>query len=246
MISVFKKFVSLNRSICIYLEKHFSNFFMGSRSYTKDLNNLIRHSIENLQPLRILEVGGIDRPLLSKSGHYKYIGLDIDSNDSCYSIYDEFIVQSIEDEVDDAVELVISTTLLEHVPDNKKSFRSMHKVLLDDGYMHHYVPSKNHPYSLILRLVGPKLQKILIKYLRPHAEEVTGYPAFFNLCTVSQMRKELLLIGFKDIKITPYYKATDYFAFFVPAYLFVAILENIFEYTGQTWAASGMIISAKK
>ena len=241
-----KKFILFNRKICIKLEEAFPKFFVGSKSYGKDLNNLILNSLNDLKPLRVLEVGGIDRPLLTKSDNYRYIGLDIDSNDNCYSIYDEFIIQSIEDDVNDAVELVISITLLEHVPNNKKSFRSMYKVLLDGGEMHHYVPSKNHPYSLILRLVGPKLQKVLINYLRPHAEEVTGYPAFFNLCTVSQMQKELSLIGFKNINITPYYKATDYFAFFVPAYLFVAILENLFEFTGQTWAASGMVISASK
>ena len=136
--------------------------------------------------------------------------------------------------------------LLEHLPNNTLSMEVMYNCLNRDGIMVHYIPSKNHFYSLCLRLVGPTLQKILIKHLRPNTVEITGYPAFFHKCTPNQMNKLYESIGFKNVEVIPYYRATDYFAFFIPAYLFVAIFENLFEYFGVSLFASGFIIKAER
>ena len=196
--------------------------------------------------MRVLEAGGVDRPLLKKFGNYTYFGMGIDDKPSCKDCYDKFLVQSIEERITDKFDLIISTTLLEHVPNNGKSVQAMYNAIKNDGLMVHYIPSKNHFYSICLRLVGPKLQKILIKYLRPEAITLTGYPAYFDKCSPNEMKKLCQAYGFKDVKVTCYYKATDYFAFFIPAYLFVAICENLFEYFGASYFSSGFIITAKK
>jgi hypothetical protein len=109
----------------------------------------------------------------------------------------------------------------------------------------HYIPSKYHFYSLCLRIVTPKVQKILIKHLRPEASD-TGYAAFFDNCSPNQMKKLFYRQGFKSVEVIPYYKATDYFAFFLPAYLVVAVFENLFEYFGASSFSSGFIIHAVK
>ena len=125
--------------------------------------------------------------------------------------------------------------------------RNNYFALNDGGITYHYLPSKNHFYSLILRLVGPFLQRIFIKYLRPQASlEKTGYPAFFHLCSYRELKKYLKSIGFIDIKILPYYKATDYFAFCTPLYVIVSCLENIIEFFNLKFLAAGLILSAKK
>jgi 2-polyprenyl-3-methyl-5-hydroxy-6-metoxy-1,4-benzoquinol methylase len=128
-------------------------------------------------------VGGIDRPLLEKSTTYRYIGLDIEHRDSCEEVYDQFIVQSVEHPLPGQFDLIISRTLLEHVPDNRKSFQSMANALKPGGSMVHYIPCGFHPYSLATRLVGHRLQNILIRKLRPGAASVTGYKAFYHKCT---------------------------------------------------------------
>ena len=118
--------------------------------------------------------------------------------------------------------------------------------IVKGGLMVHYVPSKYHPYSLLLRLVGHQLQKVLITALRPEAAEVSGYLAFFNLCSPRQMRRACEKAGFKDIKITCYYRATDYFSFFVPAFILVALWENICAKFCLETMAAGFIIEARK
>jgi hypothetical protein len=141
---------------------------------------------------------------------------------------------------------VISTTLLEHVQNNDAAFKVMYNALAPGGVMHHYVPSKWHAYSICLRIVGPKIQKKLIPILRSHAADVTGYEAFFHRCSIGEMKKLAKQSGFENINVMAFYRATDYFAFFLPAFLGVALLENICESIGIETCASGFVISCSK
>jgi hypothetical protein len=132
------------------------------------------------------------------------------------------------------------------VPDNTASVRTMFEALRSGGVTHHYIPAKMHPYSICLRLVGPKWQKRLIPRLRPGSEGVTGYPAFFDHCSVGAMTRLFKQTGFVDIDVKPYYRANDYFAWFLPAYFVVSTLENWWSAWGMSWFASGFVISARK
>ena len=241
-----KLFVKFNVDLCHWLARRYPLFFRGTRSYQAELRASIESFILTNKPETIIEVGGIDRPLLKKSLNYCYIGVDIEEKDSCYKIYDKFYVQSIEQGLAEKSDLIISITLLEHVRDNKSSLGVMYSSLRNGGGMLHYIPSKFHFYSIILRIVGPKLQKKIIKYLRPHAIDVTGYPAFFDYCSPQGMRRLCESAGFNSIEIIPYYRANDYFAFFIPLFILVSLFENLFERFGIQIFASGFILKAIK
>jgi hypothetical protein len=240
-----RRVLSWNRDISRRLLNRYPGFF-SSPSYLNDLKSRIAQDINNRKVESILEVGGIDRPLLDKSKVYSYDGLDIESRDDCDAAYDNFRVQSVEDPIDGRYDMVISTTLLEHVPNNENSIQAIFDCLNSRAWTHHYIPSKWHPYSLGLRIIGPKLQRRLIPLLRPGTEHVTGYPAFFDHCSVVSMRKLFHKVGFVNINVKPYYRANDYFAWFVPAYLLV----TLFEWACSRWEwnifASGFVISAEK
>ena len=212
------------------------------RKWKTRIANVIRRQ----KPAAILEVGGIDRPLLARSPAYEYIGLDIEEKPACNSIYDYFIVQSIEKPTSILVDMVIPITLMEHVPDNEAAVRSMFAALRPGGTTHHYIPSKWHPYALATRLVGPVLQRRLIPLLRPAAVGVTGYPAFFDKCTPSAMTALFRRQGFSKINVKAFYRASDYFAFFLPVYLTVAMFENLCSALDWHFFASGFVISAEK
>jgi hypothetical protein len=218
----------------------------SSTPYLEELLSRIHADIHALLPLSILEIGGIDRPLLGRGRGFTYEGLDIESREGCYRAYDNFLVQSVEEPIPGQYDMIVSITLLEHVRDNTASVRNMFDALKAGGVTHHYIPAKWHPYSICLRIVGPKWQKRLIPRLRPGNENITGYPAFFDHCSVRSMRTLFERSGFVDINVEPYYRANDYFAWFLPAYVVVSLLENWWSAWRMTAFASGFVISAKK
>lgn len=243
--SVIRSFVAVNRRLANALVERFPSVF-ASPSYKQELMRRICVDLESNRPATVLEVGGIDRPLLSKGGGFAYVGLDIELREACELIYDRFIVQSIEEPLDRCYEMIISKTLLEHVPNNARSVKSIYDGLVPGGRTHHYVPARWHPYSMCLRLVGPRLQKKLIRALRPGTEHVTGYPAYFSECSVGAMRALFERTGFESISIRPYFRANDYFAFFLPAFLVITLLENLCAILNLEMFASGFVISATK
>ena len=240
-----KNFIAANRKYSKMMESKFPGFFK-SESYKEELLKRINQSIEKEGASKVLEAGGIDRPLLSKGNGYEYNGLDIESRDKCYEIYDNFVVQSIEEPLSEKYDLIISITLLEHVPDNEASIASIYSSLSPGGKTHHYVPSKWHPYSIALRIVGPALQKKLIPILRPGVEDETGYPAYFDHCSVGSMKKVLIKCGFVDVDIKAFYRANDYFSFFTPLFVIVTAFENFCSKLELDVFASGFVVSATK
>jgi SAM-dependent methyltransferase len=243
-VSLIRSFVSANRRLSRAIERRFPRL-TDPRRYLDILLGRIRADIK-AEPFKILDIGGIDRPLLEKSPVYQYDGLDIDEKEDCYTIYDNFIVQSVEEPIDESYDMVISITLLEHVRNNRASVRSMFEALRPGGVTHHYIPSGFHPYSICLRLVGPKLQRMLIPIVRPDSVGVTGYPAFFDHCGTRQMGRLFRDAGFENIDVIPFYNANDYFAFFTPALIIVVLFEYVCMKFGLEFFASGFVISAGK
>jgi hypothetical protein len=240
-----KSFVRWNRQASAWLHGRVPAIFSGP-SYHENLLAAIARAMAKDHPSVVLEAGGVDRPILSKSPNYLFVGLDIEKRENCNHLYDEFVIQSIEKPIAQRVDMIVSITLLEHVPNNLAAVRSMFLNLTPGGTTHHYIPSGLHPYSIALRLVGPALQKRLIPILRPGSEGVTGYPAFFDHCTPRRMERLFAKTGFTDIEITCFYRANDYFAFFTPAYIVISIFENLCDLMKWRTFASGFVISGRR
>tara|TARA_B100001778_G_scaffold132237_1_gene108876 strand:- start:368 stop:1111 length:744 start_codon:yes stop_codon:yes gene_type:complete len=237
-------FVKLNRYLINIINKKLD--FIITRENCKIgfidvLNNLIKTN----RPKSIIEVGGADRPIFEKNINYNYIGIDVDEVHKDHISYDQIFIQSIEDRINLKGDMIISKCLLEHVKNNKKSIQNIYNMLSPYGISAHYVPSKYHPYSIILRLINHKIQNILIRHLRPHAEG-TGYQTFFNYCSPNEMKSLFKSVGFSQIEIIPYYKATDYFSFFLPLYYLILIYEEMIKFLKLRNLGCGFIIIGRK
>jgi len=239
-----KSFALANRRMRERFDSRFPRF-VAYPSYHDDLQERVAQTLKEGVDV-VLEAGGVDRPQLSRGSGFRYVGLDIDDRPRCHEVYDEFICQSVEEEIPGKYDLILSAYLLEHVPDNGRSFKSMYDALEPGSWMHHYIPGANHPYSWVLRLVGPRLQKVLIRNLRPAAVGHTGYPTFFSYCTVAKVRKLCDRTGFSEVAIEPYYSAAQYFSFFLPFYVLIVFFENTCRKLGIDIFASGFVISARK
>lgn len=52
--------------------------------------------------------------------------------------------------------------------------------------------------------------------------------------------------GFVDIDIEHFYRANDYFGFFLPAYIIVTLFENFCAMLKLNFLASGFVTSARR
>jgi len=242
--SVLGRFVAGNRALSRAFGRRFPNF-SETPSYHDELRRRIDASLEGCSG-EVLEVGGIDRPFLSKGDRYRYVGMDIEEKPRCHEVYDRFVVQSVEDRIGGEYDSVMSITLLEHVRDNARSIANIFDALRPGHETHHYIPGKGHPYALALRAVGSVWQRRLIRVLRPDSVEETGYPTFFDHCTARDMVRVFEDVGFEDVRVRIFYRANDYFAFFLPAFVAVTAFENICKALGWTYFASGFVISGRK
>lgn len=245
--SALGRFIAANRRLCEAIDRRFPTFGRYPDSW-KALEARIDASVDSGVG-RVLELGGADRPMLEKNPAYEYVGLDIEEQPRCHEVYDRFLVQSVERPIDPegtGFDLIVSKTLLEHVPDNDASFGAMHAALRPGGVMHHMIPCRNHPYSWILRAIGPRMQKRVIRWLHPANAEITGFPTFFDHCSVKDLDELLAKKGFEAVDIAPFYVATDYFRFFVPLYVVVRSFEWAAERLGLSGFAALVVLSAKR
>ena len=241
-------FIRLNRNLSSAFEEKFPIFKCHDSTrptFKKSVEAYLALKSKNEEKFKLLEVGSVDRPFLQKSDSFEYHGLDIEQICDAEHIYDKFFVQSIEDKLDEKYDIIISRMVLEHVPNNTKAWKEMFDGLKMNGLTVHIFPGSKHPFSIATQLVGNRIQRILIKYLRPNAKH-TGYPAYYNLCSPRKLRKELHNIGFKDIHIRYAYSANDYFKFFFPAFLAIAVFNVTMTRLGISEFASNLYVETKK
>jgi len=240
-----KGFVDVNRWLSQCVLKRFHHLASGG-DYKGAVLKELKDFIAKKRRCRVLEAGGIDRPLLKNSPDITYTGLDIEYRERCREIYDNFIIQSIEDRLPGKYDLICSFTLLEHVRDNTRAIGTIYDALEPGGMMVHYVPSGLHPYSLLIRLVGPKLSLALLRRLHPDVIGQSGYPAYFDQCTVGAMDRLCRMTGFTDVRFSCYYRANFYFEVFFPAFLAVTLWEEFCRLLGLKMFCSGFVITGKK
>lgn len=243
-----RKFVYLNKGLCDRISARYPKFAFDphdddSRTRLLDIINAL---VERGHIRKILEIGCIDRPLLQRTDECRYDGLDMAYDKKCDELYDTFHHQSIEKPIRDHYDLIISKALLEHVPDVGLAMQNIYNALDNDGYTVHFVPSKNHPYSLILRIVGHRWQGRMISWFRPWAQNITGYHAYFDHCSPGEM--SVLLAGrkFRHVSVIPFYRANDYFRSFAPLFLMVTLFENLCKKFMLSTFCSGFIVVARK
>jgi len=241
-----RQFVKINKRASDWLSAAFPRVFSGGYYRTTLLDILHSHLDETKNAKYVLEAGGIDRPLLQRQKGIIYDGLDIEAKPACHAIYDHFFVQSVESEIAGTYDVIASITLLEHVRDNVAAMQSIYRALNADGMTAHYIPSKYHPYAILLGLMGPSLQRALIARLRPWAMKLTGHRAYFDHCSPRSMTRLMTKTGYTAIKTICFYRANDYFSFFVPLFVLVSLYENICRLLGAKQLCSGFIITAKR
>lgn len=247
LMSFFRRFARVNINFCMAVERRFPRLFaskLASTTYLPDMISMLAPYLQNGG--RILEVGGIDRPLIEKGDGYVFAGLDIEEKESCYEVYDEFSVQSVELPIEDQYDVIYSVTVLEHVPQNAAAARNMYAAQMLGGVSIHYVPCMSHPYGLLLRVVGHRWQQKLLSLIAEGERPMGGYPTFFDRCTPSRMEENFRRAGYDHIQVFPYYSPTPYFRALFPVHFLMVGYMHLCRLLGLRELCSGFLLVARR
>lgn len=245
---VLRRFARANIAASVWLEKRFPTLCasqLGGSTYLPAIRALLEPFVEQ-GGCRILEVGGIDRPVLERSDSFVFAGLDIERKERCFEVYDEFTVQSVEEPIPGEYDVIYSVTVLEHVPDNRAAARSMYGAQAPGGLSAHYVPCMNHPYALLLRIVGNKIQRMLLGLIADGEHAMGGYPTYFDRCTPARMEQTFREAGYGDVAVSVWYSPTPYFRAFVPAHVLMLAFMHLCRVLGWRSVCSGFLVVARR
>jgi SAM-dependent methyltransferase len=149
---------------------------------------------------------------------------------------------------DGSVDLVVSRSVVEHIPDNSAYFKNCARALRPGGIMVHAFPGRFAPFALLNQVLPNRLVRRLIGYFLPEwvEEGNYGFVAFYNRCYYTAIRD---LIG--DNRLTnprfvfTYYQAL-YFTSFFPLYCVMVSFDLIAWGLGIRNLASGILVMAER
>lgn len=239
-----RSFIKWNRKISARVRK-----FMDQNLGKIDGQEAYFYSIiysPDIKKRSVLEIGGTQRPVFNKEDIPYYVGMDIDKTFDWENYYHQYLNQSCTEDYNLKSDLIFSKYLLEHVDNNERTFKLIFENLEPEGVSVHLFPLGYHPYSILTRMVGNKLQKRLISIVRPESRAVTGYPVYFDKCNSVSLNRFFKKHPAIKYQIKYFYGASEYFYFFFPFYLLVEGFNRISSLLGLSVFASNAVIVIRK
>lgn len=175
---------------------------------------------------RVLDVGGGKRPSIpldvKQELGLEVWGLDVSADElsrAPVGAYDHTIVGPVETvALPTGFDLVFSCALLEHVQDVPGAIKNLIQAVRPGGQMAHFIPCRNAPFARLNRLAGAERARQLLFSLNPQAHKAQGFPAYYDACVPSEIRRLLEAEGLVVEKLTGYF-ASGYGSFFFPLHL---------------------------
>jgi ubiquinone/menaquinone biosynthesis C-methylase UbiE len=141
-------------------------------------------------------------------------------------------------------DLLVSSSVLEHLQALPPFLRECARVLKHDGYFVHVFSCKFAPFALLNQALPSSISKLLLSLVFPGSN--LGYRAFYDHCYPSAVRQLLESNGLKVQSLVVSYSQSDYFDFLLPVYLLSALYELAVWRLGLTNLCAYVLVVARK
>ncbi|MCC6314299.1 MAG: class I SAM-dependent methyltransferase [Thermomicrobiales bacterium] len=190
-------------------------------------------------------------PLLESGRGHTLIGVDVSADELAYNdALDERIVADATAPLpfaDASVDLVVSSSTLEHLAQVQPFLQETHRILKPGGGAIHVFPSKFAPYSIINQVLPSRLSTRIVHLCVPDSDGVLGFPAFYDRTYARGMERLLAQCGFVvDACEVSYEQASFYFGMVYPAYLAVRLYEQAVRAVDARNLAAAVLLAAHK
>ena len=146
----------------------------------------------------------------------------------------------------DAVDIVVTRTLIEHLSDTDAFMHEVARVLKPGGQAIHLFPGRFAPFAILNRILPESIKRRLLLLIFPASGGILGFPAFYHRCTEPRMRQLLGDAGFDVLESRCYYYQSLYYKALFPLYLFSLVYDLIVWALDIKVLASQILILAKR
>lgn len=203
--------------------------------------------------MSILDVGGGKAPQLDRSvkQHFQLhvTGVDISADELAQApadSYDSAIVGDVATtDLGGPYDLILSTTVLEHVADIPAAVTNMTAALRPGGLMAHFLPCRRAPFAIANRMLGNAVARRILFALFPEKRTYGGFPAYYDRCVPSQLKRLCEQHGLEHIRAESYF-ASEYLSFCAPMHAVDVIRQLSFQKLGLSDFCETMAIIARK
>lgn len=188
------------------------------------------------------------RKYVAAESRVRIVGVDISQeamNDNT-DLDEKRVADVVEDLpfADGEVDLLVSRSVLEHLPDVERFVANSARVIRPGGYSIHVFPCRYAHFALINRVLPNVWARQLMAYLYP--KNVSGFPAFYDHCYYTGARQLCDAHGFELVDYRVSYYASDYYTFFFPIFLVSMLYEMTLKWLGVKNLGATLLIVARK
>jgi SAM-dependent methyltransferase len=203
--------------------------------------------------LVVYDVGGGARPCVDLETKHRFslrvTGVDIDEEQFAKvpgGLYDRAIVADVTAyHEQNAADLVICKSTLEHVHDSEAALATMARLLNPGGTLLVFVPSRNAVYARLNMLLPQHLKLRLLSAFMPDRANHLGFPAFYDHCTPRDFRHFAARYGLQIKELRPYY-ISSYFSVVFPLYVLWRLWILAYRSVAREHAAESFVLIARK
>lgn len=145
---------------------------------------------------------------------------------------------------DAEADLLVSSSVLEHLKALPPFVSECARVLKDDACFVHIFSCKFAPFALLNQALPNSISKFLLSLVFPGKN--LGYRAFYDHCYPSAVRRLLESNGLKVQSLVVSYSQSDYFDFLFPVFLTSALYELALWTLGMTNLCAYVLVVARK
>ncbi len=248
--SVLRRAIEANRRISASIGRSFPQTRIDIASLYQE--TVIAQMARLGPPATIADVGGgrTCRFARHKPRGVNIIAIDVSEEElSLNRDVDEIRVGDCSDRIPldtEEVDLIVSSSAMEHFPDVGRFVRDANRVLKPGGKFIHLFPSRFAPFAIVNRALPHRLARRLLHSVYPGTENVLGFRAYYDRCYASAFSSLLNHMGFHVDSCRVSYSQSWYFGFLVPCYTLSLTYELLVSCVGIKDLAAYVLISATK
>jgi SAM-dependent methyltransferase len=147
---------------------------------------------------------------------------------------------------DNSVDLLVTRSVLEHLPDNHRMIADVARVLRPGGCCIHDFPCKFSPFAILNTVIPKRWSLYLLDRIFPEWQGEVGFKTYYRDCYFPAMLRRHREAGLEVVATELRFYQSVYYEFFLPLYLLGVAFDLLTYSLGIKRLSSQMLLVCRK